>query len=58
MKEIIERVIELGFEKDPEKLVTRIEEVALEMRAQKFYFVKSQVDRSFERMTLFFEREF
>lgn len=58
MKEIVERVIEMGFQKEPEKLVAKIEALALEMKAKGYYFVESKVDRNFDSMTLFFMREF
>lgn len=57
MREIVERVIAMGFEKEPEDLVDKIQIVAEEMRLQGYFFVESRVDRVFEHLTLFFERE-
>lgn len=57
MKEAIEKVIRVGFTRQPKKIVDEVERVTAEMIREGWYLKDSVVEESLGSIHLFFERD-
>lgn len=57
MKEVAEREVKIGLEKDARKVVDNIESTAAKMAAQGWQLVNTTTDEVLGSIFLFFERE-
>ena len=57
MKEVAERIVQIGFKKKPAKVLDEIEKTTKEMAAQGWSLTGTKSDEILEHILLFFERE-